>query len=308
MARNPGHEQCYLYPTEKIAQGCIAFLQSRQPSVTSGYYLPWTIQDPSTPKSITVFPVFMASEDYKIGKQYWQHTGDGVSSRIADYCLKCLGHRIPGAPSPTAPLPSSSSTATPSVADGSTAGSVARGGGHPPSRGFSRNKHYAKKASAALEAIFGSSPPATSSTTTNSASDNRNGSSLDDDDDDEASHGPVQGEDLSTYIEERYARNLTEAQAPQAKVALRRRIAGVLKENCNDRKVTPTTPNPSLDDCQELDEHPELQESSRGVSKLTEEDVYLYPSGMSAIFHAFQTVLKSAALENRPIGKSVCFG
>lgn len=135
----------------------------------------------------------------------------------------------------------------------------------------------------------------------------------------------VTGEDTSTYIEERYARNLSESQAPLAKIALRRRIAGVLKESTG---TTPSTPHSSLED-QQLDaastralekasaKDAALQPSSRGVKGLSEDDVYLYPGGMSAIFHAFQTVLtteqkkqgkgKARESENH-IGKSVCFG
>lgn len=133
------------------------------------------------------------------------------------------------------------------------------------------------------------------------------------------------GEDTSTYIEERYARNLSESQAPLAKIALRRRIAGVLKESAGS---TPSTPHSSIAD-QQLDiastralekasaKDAALQPSSRGVKGLTEDDVYLYPGGMSAIFHAFQTVLstekdkqsKGKEREGQDhIGKSVCFG
>ena len=49
-------------------------------------------------------------------------------------------------------------------------------------------------------------------------------------------------------------------------------------------------------------------ESYRGVGSLTEDDVYLYPCGMSAIFHAYMAVLRTLEMDGRPAGKSVCFG
>ncbi|CDR38998.1 CYFA0S02e10330g1_1 [Cyberlindnera fabianii] len=78
------------------------------------------------------------------------------------------------------------------------------------------------------------------------------------------------------FIEERFGRNLNLSFANEAKTALRKRIAGSLgdehKENTSERKVN-------------------------------ESDVFLYPSGMAAIFNAHQAFLKTF-----PNEKSVCFG
>jgi cystathionine gamma-synthase len=92
-------------------------------------------------------------------------------------------------------------------------------------------------------------------------------------------------EDQFVYLEQRYGRNLDVAAADQAKRALRRRIAGVLvrDEGAGDGEV-------------------ELSQSVRGVA-VTEDDVWLYPSGMSAIWSAHQL-----ALDARGEKKSVCFG
>ena len=92
-------------------------------------------------------------------------------------------------------------------------------------------------------------------------------------------------EDQCVYLEQRYGRNLDVAAAKQAKRALRRRIAGVL---VRDESV--------------VDGEVEVSQSVRGVA-VTEDDVYLFPSGMSAIWSAHQLTLDA-----RGEKKSVCFG
>lgn len=100
--------------------------------------------------------------------------------------------------------------------------------------------------------------------------------------------------ELGTYVEERYGRNLPLASAPFAKRALRRRIADVLiHDDTGDCAGRP---------CAGLNEA-EVGPSFRGVDNVAEDDVFLYPTGMSAIWHAHQL-----ALSTRPVGKSVCFG
>ena len=105
-----------------------------------------------------------------------------------------------------------------------------------------------------------------------------------------ASPGDTLGDDQSTYLEERYGRNLAQDAAVFAKRALRRRIAGVLlRDEPADWDVVGSTDSP-------------LQPSTRGPG-VTEHDVYLYPTGMAAIWNAHQTI--SGA---RPPAKSVAFG
>jgi cystathionine gamma-synthase len=91
--------------------------------------------------------------------------------------------------------------------------------------------------------------------------------------------------DQAVYLEQRYGRNLDVAAAKQAKGALRRRIAGVLvrDEGAVNGEI-------------------EVSPSVRGVA-VTEDDVFLFPTGMSAIWSAHQL-----ALDARGVKKSVCFG
>jgi hypothetical protein len=99
--------------------------------------------------------------------------------------------------------------------------------------------------------------------------------------------------DHSVYLEERYGRNLPLAAAPFAKGLLRSRVAGVLKENSSgcqselyiEQKDLPVGP------------------STRGVAEVAVDDVYLYATGMSAIWNAH-----NMALAVLPPAKSICFG
>ncbi|KZV92644.1 PLP-dependent transferase [Exidia glandulosa HHB12029] len=99
----------------------------------------------------------------------------------------------------------------------------------------------------------------------------------------------------TTLIEERYGRNLPASAADNAKRVLRRRIAGVLVQ---DRS--------SIDDPDVVallsDASSQIAPSVR-VAGVTEDDVFLLPTGMSAIWTAHQL-----ALATRPSAKSICFG
>ena len=98
------------------------------------------------------------------------------------------------------------------------------------------------------------------------------------------------GDDQTTYLEERYGRNLSQDAATFAKRALRRRIAGVLlRDEPADWNAVGSA-------------NSELRPSTRGPG-VTEDDVYLYPTGMAAIWNAHQAIsgVRSAA-------KSVAFG
>ncbi|CEP20802.1 STR2 [Cyberlindnera jadinii] len=79
--------------------------------------------------------------------------------------------------------------------------------------------------------------------------------------------------EYKVFIEERFGRNLDLGFTSEAKTALRRRIAGV------------------------------MDEASPVAGRVDEDDVFLYPSGMAAIFNAHLCLLKTL-----PNEKSVCFG
>jgi len=93
--------------------------------------------------------------------------------------------------------------------------------------------------------------------------------------------------DQGSYLEERYGRNLPTEAATLAKRTLRRRIAGVL---AHEEETSSTGKD-------------QLRPNTRGVEGVTDDNVYLFPTGMASIWSAHQLCL--AAL---PPAKSVCFG
>ncbi|KAF9354033.1 hypothetical protein BGX26_008207 [Mortierella sp. AD094] len=86
--------------------------------------------------------------------------------------------------------------------------------------------------------------------------------------------------DYEVYVEERYGRNLDLSFAPKAKIALRRRIAAQVAHHAGSGSGW-----------------------ASDKEYVTEEDVYLYPTGMSAIYNAHRI-----AMTLFPTRKSICFG
>lgn len=343
-------ELCILLPTDTTARGCSAFLASRSPPVASRI-VPWPIHStaPSSSssaadsehearnRSITVHACLFPADDFSVAKQYWQHTGEGVSSRVAERCLILLGDidadGQDGAASPT--------QATPTVGEGQEGATrfFVNGGGGPsngasaaagPSGRYgSKGRYQVAKGTASSDAVAGIARPAISSklrystskvrvptsgtaTPSGEASSEASGSepsslvgSVDQLPPPTLAAAPgatvvEQDEDvLARYVEERYGRNLDLSLAPLAKLAMRRRIAGVLCEQPGE-----AIPVEEMGD----DAKAQREESTRGVQGLTEDDVWLYPCGMNAIFHAHQLAMRARTSRGEGVGKSICFG
>ncbi|OLN87634.1 Cystathionine gamma-synthase [Colletotrichum chlorophyti] len=89
----PG-QKAMLFPTARSARRCLAFIEKNaDPSVTSDaavidFGLHPSTDDLSLLRSLspTVSAVVYSPEVFPVAKQYWQHTGDGVSSRRAEFC------------------------------------------------------------------------------------------------------------------------------------------------------------------------------------------------------------------------------
>ncbi|RPD60229.1 PLP-dependent transferase [Lentinus tigrinus ALCF2SS1-7] len=246
-------ERCLLCPTRKIAEQCRAFMVDR--STKAGSPVPvrlvqFTIcpedEDVSTP-CVELHIVLFPKDSFPLAKQFWQHTGICISSRLAERCLSLLGEDT-GSPKP--PVPAAN---RPPVKPG--------------------NRHYSAKS-------FGKSPPSSPSPIHS-----RFGQTVID------ASAELMNKDHLNYVEERYGRNLPLEVAAAAKRALRRRIAGVLVHD------TPTHWSAAGG------HEAELGPSTRGVEGVTEDDVFLYPTGMAAIWSGHQL-----ALGTLPPAKSVCFG
>ncbi|CAE6444788.1 unnamed protein product [Rhizoctonia solani] len=242
-------ERCFLFPAAYIANACRQFIINRSPNPSSPvpvrlvqYFIcpgEGTSQitsggtpDKSNVDCVELHVVLFQEDAFSLGKQFWQHTGLGISSRLASAALDLLarnGERPALGAAPTAPSPA------------------------PKSQSFQRNKHYGTKVR-----LGQTSPPPPQHVQ------------------------PLVAENVGSehdaYIEERYGRNLPKANAALAKTALRRRIAGVL---VNDSPSAPLS-----------DQIPELGVSQRGID-VTENDVFLFPTGMAAIWTSHQLALAS---------------
>ncbi|KAK8053421.1 Cystathionine gamma-synthase [Apiospora saccharicola] len=251
-------QQAMLFPTRRTAQRCYSFIQEKAPKELQttlqivDLVLSATASVPPVLRSIapSISAVFFVPDAFPIAKQYWQHSGDGVSSRRAEFCHGLLREGL-------------LVSAEPSQAPRSPA--------LPNAKVFRGPRRYQRPAS--IDATNG-----TNQFTTPGQGGETNGS-------------PTQGSDTETiessrFLEERFGRNLDLSYVSNAKSAIRRRIAGVLSGD-----VDLTTKLPTMDSI------------ARGVSNFREDDIYLTPCGMNAIFTAHQTLLKA-----REPRKSINFG
>ncbi|KAF8761691.1 PLP-dependent transferase [Rhizoctonia solani] len=231
-------ERCFLFPAAYIANACRQFIINRSPNPSSPvpvrlvqYFIcpgEGTSQitsggtpDKSNVDCVELHVVLFQEDAFSLGKQFWQHTGLGISSRLASAALDLLarnGERPAlGAappPHPRRPSPKASSEISITV----------------PRCGSGKHRRH-------LRSTFSHLSPKMS------------------------------------------------ANAHWQRLRSRRRIAGVL---VNDSPSAPLS-----------DQIPELGVSQRGID-VTENDVFLFPTGMAAIWTSHQL-----ALASRPQQKSV---
>lgn len=266
-------ELCILLPTPKTAQACRAFLLAHSSLPIPTRIVEFVIcpdgNPPFSPNGddegclelqIILFP----AEHWALAKSFWQHTGMGISSRRADRGLALLGEKkirevlgeeavlavqeeLKSSEKQSVDVGRSNSNSPPLLLPTPT---------HAPRASYSKNRHYSRAGATPSTAVT-PSPKASAPS---------------------PSKGDAEfASDHAQYVEQRYGRNLPAASASVAKLALRRRIAGVL----------------------------EGEEISGGRRGVTESDVWLFPTGMTAIWTAHQA---SLAIRKGDEKKSVCFG
>ncbi|KAH8908591.1 cystathionine gamma-synthase [Coniochaeta sp. PMI_546] len=226
-ARTPG-QQAMLFPNKTIAQRCVDFMKEKAPAdALEGLSTVNLVLDTSDPEAAplkpikpTISAVLFKPEAFSYAKQYWQHSGDGVSSRRAEFCHSLFSQGLL--------IPDDSSKRSPK--------SSIRQKQKGPRR-------YQR-------------PVSTDETHITS---NGNGPAPD-------------SEESARFLEERFGRNLDISLAERAKAAIRRRIAGTLTRHV-DINSSPL---------------PEVEPSSRGIA---EDDIYLFPNGMNAIYNAHRLLL-----------------
>lgn len=235
---SPG-EQALLFPSLAAASRCAEFLRHQHqslplPDIRILELLPRKLKDFSN-EDWTIDPsiaaVIYPYEFQEIAKKFWQHTGEGVSSRRAEFCYKAYEEGL--------------------LVERLAAGKLKDAGS---CRG---PKRYQKGFSVENGCL-----------------------------DSSVKKSSEKGEHCQ-FIEERFGRNLDLSFVQNAKLAIRRRIAGSLTER------------PDLPEAQEII-HAQSNRQMRGLSP---DDVYLYPSGMNSIFNTHRVLLAS-----RGSKKSICFG
>jgi cystathionine gamma-synthase len=243
-------EGAMLFPSRKVAESARSFMMENnttldhQPHIVQLSFPPVTPSKSgiSTPSSaVHLFVLLYSPEAKALAKAFWQHTGYGISSRMAEYCLLQLE----------------------SVARLDEADVAALNGWNKPLRRTPyKNRHYAKDIN--FSKLTPTSPTKEKVPSTEELT-----------------------QDQMLYLEERYGRNLDISFAGRAKIALRRRIAGTLRENVDINEALLK----------------EAGDNVRTRKGLDESDVWLCPTGMAAIWTAHQLLLTSF-----PPQKAVCFG
>lgn len=220
-------EEAMLFPTHATAARCREFILRQAPDVDASKVrildLVPAAENARSEELAIISPkisaVFFPQDHFKIAKAFWQHSGDGVSSRRAEYCHHLFNNGF--------------------LVDASSLGAAAR-----PCKGPRR---YQKQTSIDL-------------------SSSTNGSLAD--------LGDPQ--DSTSFVEERFGRNLELSKTKNAKLAIRRRIAGSLTADVALTEAIAIKTDNAM---------------TRKVAGFSEKDVYLYPTGMSSIFNAHRNIL-----------------
>lgn len=229
-------ETAFLFPSHAVSARCVQFLRDQVPSLTphsarivdlypnAGLSSTPENSDGASTKPI-VSAVLFAQDHAKIAKSFWQHSGDGISSRRAEYCHKAFNAGDLGAKGVSCEKTNGISLLSPSKGP----------------------RRYQKKDLVDMPAHK------TSEVTSK-----------------------FEKKDSVQFVEERFGRNLDVSFAAIAKLAIRRRIAGAL------------TANVDLLEALDMSKPPTRKAQVEGFS---EDDVYLYPCGMSSIFNTHRTMM-----------------
>ncbi|KAG5955328.1 hypothetical protein E4U58_007140 [Claviceps cyperi] len=240
-------QKVLLFPSPEVAKRCIDFVDRAQPSSSQQIGILELVLDPSKPISLlmkklspTISAVFLPEHSYAVARQYWQHTGDGVSSRRAEFCHDLFknGCLVPGSDAEVAHGVSTRAT---------------RGPKRYQRAGLDDSGLEAQKFNVQVQVLANT---------------------------EESQESPH-------FLEERFGRNLDLNLLERAQLAIRRRIAGTLSQDSDLQTDLPAPVTLNSRDMQDLDEN----------------DVYLFPAGMNAIYNAHRALFAA-----RGQMKSVNFG
>lgn len=87
-------EKCMVFPSYKVAKRCREFIKNRSSSKVRVLQLstpePVNETEKSTKVGTSIGVVFFQEQDYALAKSYWQHSGEVLSSRMAEYIVREL--------------------------------------------------------------------------------------------------------------------------------------------------------------------------------------------------------------------------
>ncbi|KAG5987842.1 hypothetical protein E4U52_007170 [Claviceps spartinae] len=240
-------QKVLLFPSPEAAKRCIDFVDRAQPSSSQQIGILELVLDPSKPISLlmkklspTISAVFLPEHSYAVARQYWQHTGDGISSRRAEFCHDLFkdGFLVPG-----------------------YGAELAHGVSTRATRGPKRYQRAGLDDSGLEAPKFNMQVQVLANT--------------------------KESQESPRFLEERFGRNLDLNLLERAQLAIRRRIAGSLTQDSDLQTHLSAL----------------VTLNSRGMQDLDENDVYLFPAGMNAIYNAHRALFAA-----RGQMKSVNFG
>ena len=222
-------EQAFLFPCHSAAVRCVQFFhtqaifpQEDAPSIVDLY--------PNDETRPTISAVLLSRKYTKIVKTFWQHTGEGISSRQAEYCHKAFDDGR---------LSAKGTWKKRRIGDVKLSEASYKG-----------PKRYRKPQIKGGPSMV------------------RNGETL------KTSLGESQ--DSARFVEERFGRNLDPSLSSNAKLAIRKRIAGALTADI---------------DLPEALEASHIPTRTAYVDGFSEEDVYLFPCGMNSIYNSHRLLM-----------------
>lgn len=245
-------EKVMLFPSLATAKRCQKFFYDKVEGLGTGVVHILQLE-PVVNKNIArdttlsnLVCVFFPKDYFSVAKQVWQHSGDGISSRRGEFCLKAL-----------------------------------RDGILQPVADASKPKQ---------DDVYHKGPRRYQKSSQNGIVTNLNGAA--ESPKPTATADEVEDTSFSQFVEERFGRNLSIKLAAQAKLAIRRRISGCLTDNSDLDQALANSPS----NC------------NKRQTGLSEDDVYLFPCGMSAIFNTHRILLAQAEAKGQQPRKSICFG
>lgn len=80
-------EGCLLFPSQRVADACYAFLGRHFPQIISKFGVRCVTQLTSAPSAQQIFAVTYPKDKQEMAMKFWTFTGEGISSRLAECCL-----------------------------------------------------------------------------------------------------------------------------------------------------------------------------------------------------------------------------